>query len=106
MRDDHLTEQEAWALACKMLDLWKKDHVEIPNGPNYPKLEHKLGVLATEAGFGSSVDIHTLRHALETERKSRKWPDPRPDRLEPSIEGAIMSLLASARRPQKAWWMN
>ena len=57
MRNDHLTEQEASALADKMLDAWQKDHVETPNGPNYPELENKLGVLATEAGFGSSVDI-------------------------------------------------
>jgi hypothetical protein len=29
------------------------------------------------------------------------WPDPRPDRCEPGIEGMIMSLIASATRPQK-----
>ncbi|MGY3344850.1 MULTISPECIES: hypothetical protein [unclassified Bradyrhizobium] len=72
-------------IANELLDLWEREHAN--DQPNYERLKKQFVVFVGEA-----VDDAALYRCLHEGRKSRGWPDPKPHTIEPSIEGAIMTL--------------
>jgi hypothetical protein len=81
--------RDARAIANEFLDLWERAH-DIPDGakPDYDRLKSKLAIFAGE----TDVNFDALRRELYEGRKARGWPDPKPGTIQPSIEGAIISL--------------
>jgi hypothetical protein len=83
-------------VACEFLDQWFKVHTEKGRSAvDYSQLGVKF------MAFENTDDgnrVSEIQKALGVERKARGWPDPTPDTIEPSIEGAIMVLRLGAMR--------
>ena len=90
------------AVADEFLDQWEKAHSA--NSPDYDRLRMKFAMYTgQEVGVGMQPQSE---QALHTGRKARGWPDPKPApkgymSIEPTIEGAIMSLWLSALRMRR-----
>jgi hypothetical protein len=79
-------------IATEFLNQWEREHAT--GKPNYTRLMRKFAV------YGDSMsmdDATAVSFALHQGRVARGWPDPEPAppgrfSIEPTIEGAILSL--------------
>ena len=89
------------AIATEFLDQWERAHSV--DQPDYDRLMTKYAACTGQVSVG---DADAIWKALRAGRKARGWPDPKSARsgymsLEPTIEGAIMSLWLCALRSTK-----
>jgi hypothetical protein len=79
-------------IAAEFLNEWERAHSA--DEPDYNNLMKKFALYTGRMSIG---DATAVQQALHAGRVARGWPDPKPARLgkmsvEPTIEGAIMSL--------------